>query len=88
MKSCAPASAGPAGQPAKLCMKPSTKDTPIAAPVTPGQWIIGSGSAVDIVSRSDMTAQQKKQMMFDGSVLMQTDGGETRAFGTVNLVDP
>ena len=27
-------------------------------------------------------------MMFDGSVVMQTAGGETRALGTVNLVDP
>ena len=72
MKSCAPASAGPKGQPAKSCMKPSTKDTPIVAPVTPGQWIIDSGSAFDIVSRSDLTAPQKKQIMFDGSVTMQT----------------
>ena len=69
-------------------MKRSTKDIPIVAPVTPGVWIIDSGSAFDIVSRSDLTAQQKKQMMFDGSVLMQTAGGETRASGTVNLVDP
>ena len=88
MKSCAPASAGPEGQPAKSCIKPSTKDTPIVAPATPGQWIIDSGSAFDIVSRSDLTAPQRKQMTFDGSVSMQTAGGETRALGTVNLVDP
>ena len=30
----------------------------------------------------------EKQMMFDGSVLMQTAGCETRALGTVKLVDP
>ena len=56
--------------------------------MTPGQWIIDSGSAFDIFSRSDLTAPHKKQMMFDGSVVMQTAGGETRALGTVNLVDP
>ena len=88
MKSCAPASAGPEGQPAKSSIKPSTKETPIVAPAVQGQWIIDSGSAFDIVSRSDLTAPQKKQMTSDGSVLMQTAGGETRALGTVNLVDP
>ncbi len=88
MKSCAPASGGPEGQPAKSCIKRSTKETPIVAPAIQGQWIIDSGSAFDIVSRSDLAAPQKKQIMSDGSVLMQTAGGETRALGTVNLVDP
>ena len=87
MKSCGPAS-GPEAQPAKSCSKPSTQETPIVAPAVQGQWIIDSGSAFDIVPRSDLTAPQKKQMTFDGSVLMQTAGGETRALGTVNLVDP
>ena len=40
------------------------------------------------MSRSDLTAPQKKQITDDGSMLMQTAGGETRALGTVNLVDP
>ena len=87
-KSFAPASAGPKGQPAKSCIKPSTKEIPIVAPAVQGQWIIDSGSAFDIVSRSDLTAPQKKQVTTDGSVLMQTVGGETRALGTVNLMDP
>jgi hypothetical protein len=69
-------------------MKPSPKDLPIVAPVTPGHWVIDSGRTFDIVSRSDLTAQQKNQMMFDGSPVMQTAEGETRALGTVNLVDP
>ena len=46
---------------ARVRAKTLAKDIPIVAPVTPGQWIIDSGNAFDIVSPSDLTAPQKNR---------------------------
>ncbi len=61
----------------------------IATTATPGQWIIDSGGAVDIVSPADLAAKQRRRVKdSDGSIVMQTAGGQTAAEGSLDLSDP
>ncbi len=87
---CVPArSALPKGQPFKSRPKAATQELSLVAPVTQGQRIIDSGNAFDIVSLSDLTAEQEKRTQgSDGSLVMQTAGGETSAVGGLDLSDP